>query len=77
MAGPNLELFKFAVYIFFPVATMYYFGAPEFYEKHVKMVRKWPENTPNIPNNQKDILEELKRLKAERLAKKNNNSTDS
>ncbi|CAG8525134.1 15381_t:CDS:10 [Acaulospora morrowiae] len=35
MAGPNLELFKFGLYVFFPVAAMYYFGSPEFYEKHI------------------------------------------
>uniref|UniRef100_U9TD22 Uncharacterized protein n=1 Tax=Rhizophagus irregularis (strain DAOM 181602 / DAOM 197198 / MUCL 43194) TaxID=747089 RepID=U9TD22_RHIID len=45
MGGANLELFKFSVYIFFPIATMYYFGAPEFYDSHVKQIKFWPEKT--------------------------------
>ena len=36
MGGYNLEVFKFAVYVFFPVAFMYYVGVPEFYDRHVK-----------------------------------------
>lgn len=38
MAGPNLEVFKFAVYVFFPVAIMLHFGDPEWYKKHVLSV---------------------------------------
>lgn len=39
MAGPNLEVFKFAVYVFFPVAMMLHFGDPDWYKKHVLSVR--------------------------------------
>lgn len=44
MAGPNLEVFKFAVYVFFPVAMMLHFGDPDWYKKHVLSVRTraWP-----------------------------------
>ena len=39
MAGPNLEIFKFGLYVFFPVAIMFHYGKPEWYEKHVLPVR--------------------------------------
>lgn len=35
MAGPNLEIFKFGLYVFFPVAIMFHYGNPEWYERHV------------------------------------------
>ena len=36
MAGPTLEIFRMAIYVFIPVASFYYFNLPEFYEKNVK-----------------------------------------
>ena len=39
MAGPNLEIFKFGFYVFFPVAIMFHYGKPEWYDKHVLPVR--------------------------------------
>ena len=44
MAGPNLEVFKFAVYVFFPVAMMLHFGDPDWYKKHVLSVRTRTES---------------------------------
>jgi hypothetical protein len=35
MAGPNLEVFKFGLYVFFPVAMMVHYGNPVWYQKHV------------------------------------------
>ncbi|CEH11941.1 hypothetical protein CBOM_07332 [Ceraceosorus bombacis] len=29
MAGPNLELFKFGLYLFFPLAVMVHYGDPQ------------------------------------------------
>ena len=39
MGGPRLELFRFASYVFLPVAAMAWYGNPEWYEKHVKPLR--------------------------------------
>ncbi len=38
MGGPNLEVFKFGIYVFFPVAMMIYYGDPDWYNKHVLTV---------------------------------------
>ena len=35
MAGPNLEIFRFGLYVFFPIAIMLHYGNPDWYEKHV------------------------------------------
>ncbi|KAJ4347941.1 uncharacterized protein N0V89_009313 [Didymosphaeria variabile] len=64
MAGPNLEVFKFGMYIMFPIGIMYYFGTnldgkfsvPDFWPK--------PEQTHRIPYDREDIKAELERLKA-------------
>ncbi|KAF2443756.1 hypothetical protein P171DRAFT_486476 [Karstenula rhodostoma CBS 690.94] len=64
MAGPNLEVFKFGMYIMFPIGIMYYFGTnldgkfsvPDFWPK--------PEQTHRIPFEREEIKAELERLKA-------------
>ena len=38
MAGPNVELFKFGLYLFFPLAIMIHVGDPDWYERHVRPV---------------------------------------
>ncbi|KAF7359530.1 hypothetical protein MSAN_01296100 [Mycena sanguinolenta] len=35
MGGPNLEVFKFAVYLFVPIVSLVYFGDPAWYHTHV------------------------------------------
>ncbi|KAI0033235.1 hypothetical protein K488DRAFT_11176, partial [Vararia minispora EC-137] len=35
MAGPNLEVFKFGVYVFFPVLMFWHFGDPTWYDRNV------------------------------------------
>lgn len=35
MAGPNLEVFRFGFYVFFPIAIMLHYGNPGWFEKHV------------------------------------------
>lgn len=35
MAGPNLEVFKFGVYVFFPVLMLLKYGDSEWYQNHV------------------------------------------
>ncbi|KAF9956255.1 hypothetical protein BGZ72_002874 [Mortierella alpina] len=80
MAGPKLEVFKarpthyhFGVYIFTPVMFMVYFGAPEFYDKHVRNSKFWP--APEAVNtrtgiDKRELLYEVERLKQERLARR-------
>ncbi|KAI4520549.1 hypothetical protein K525DRAFT_270697 [Schizophyllum commune Loenen D] len=74
MAGPNLEVFKFSMYLFIPIFALVHFGDPEWYHNHVLPYRAKlfpPEEKTNIlfPKDQTGIREELERLKAERKAK--------
>ncbi|KAK5139514.1 hypothetical protein BJ546DRAFT_995429 [Cryomyces antarcticus] len=67
MGGPNLEVFKFGMYIMFPITIMYYFGTnldnrftvPDFWPK--------PGETHTIPFDKEEINSELERLKNRRL----------
>ncbi|ORZ03392.1 hypothetical protein BCR43DRAFT_483277 [Syncephalastrum racemosum] len=68
MAGPQLEVVKFGVYVFFPVGIMLYFGGPDFYDKYVKGIKFWPDyqTTHKPPTTTEDVQSTLKKLKAER-----------
>lgn len=35
MGGPNLEVFKFTLYLFIPIAALVHFGDPEWYRQNV------------------------------------------
>lgn len=35
MGGPNLEVFKFGLYLFVPVVALLHFGDPAWYHNHV------------------------------------------
>ncbi|KAI1000790.1 hypothetical protein K3495_g7409 [Podosphaera aphanis] len=67
MGGLNLEVFKFSMYIMFPIAVMYYYGTnldnrfsvPGFWPK--------PEESYKIPFEREEIKAELERLKRKRL----------
>jgi len=63
-----MEVFRFGLYVLFPVGFMAYFGAPEFFEKHVKTINFWPppEKTNHPPTTKEEIEKELERMKAER-----------
>ncbi|KIP05998.1 hypothetical protein PHLGIDRAFT_44848, partial [Phlebiopsis gigantea 11061_1 CR5-6] len=72
MGGPNLEVFKFATYVFLPLLVMAHFGNPEWYQKNVLPYKDKifpPEENLNLPHDQVTLREELARLKAERLAR--------
>ncbi|WWD08417.1 hypothetical protein V865_006529 [Kwoniella europaea PYCC6329] len=81
MAGPNLEIFKFGFYMFFPIYVMFKFGDPEWYENYVQPYKEilWPpyESTYQPPRTHTGIKEELARMKAERLAKKTGRPVES
>jgi len=75
MGGPNLEVFKFATYVFIPIIVMAHFGNPEWYQKNVLPYKEKifpPEENlvRNLPHDQVTLKEELARIKAERLAAK-------
>ncbi|KAL2124430.1 hypothetical protein VTJ04DRAFT_795 [Mycothermus thermophilus] len=67
MGGLNLEVFKFGVYVMFPIGIMYYFGTnldsrfsvPDFWPR--------PEQTNKVPFEREEIHAELERLRARRL----------
>ncbi|EGO58229.1 hypothetical protein NEUTE1DRAFT_101097 [Neurospora tetrasperma FGSC 2508] len=67
MGGLNLEVFKFGMYLMFPIGIMFYFGTnldqrfsvPDFWPK--------PENANKVPYDRDEIHEELERLRARRL----------
>ncbi|KAI9741973.1 MAG: hypothetical protein M1834_000362 [Cirrosporium novae-zelandiae] len=67
MGGPNLEVFKFGMYIMFPIGWMYYFGTN--LENRFTVPDFWPKNqeTHKIPFEKDDIHAELERLKRRRL----------
>ncbi|OCF58556.1 hypothetical protein L486_04589 [Kwoniella mangroviensis CBS 10435] len=81
MAGPNLEIFKFGFYMFFPIYVMFKFGDPEWYESYVQPYKEilWPpyESTYQPPRTHTGIKEELARMKAERIAKKTGHPVES
>lgn len=73
MAGSRLEVFKFGVYVMFPIAMMYYFGVN--LEQRFSVPNFWPpeERTNRIPFEREEIkaeLEKFKREAAERRKKK-------
>jgi protein PET100, fungi type len=39
MGGPGLEIFKFSLYLFVPIAALVHFGSPEWYRTYVIPVR--------------------------------------
>jgi len=73
MAGPNLEIFRFGFYVFFPIAIMLHYGNPDWFERHVIPARDrmFPplERTNRPPTDPHDIKEEIARMRAERLAR--------
>ncbi|PWN89892.1 hypothetical protein FA10DRAFT_266432 [Acaromyces ingoldii] len=74
MAGPNLELFKFSLYLFFPLAIMVHYGDPQWYHDHVLPIRDqfWPDERTlyKPPRNSADLKASLEEMRKERLAKR-------
>ncbi|KAI4720350.1 hypothetical protein E4T48_03289 [Aureobasidium sp. EXF-10727] len=68
MGGPNLEVFKFGMYIMFPIGWMYYFGTN--LDERFSVPDFWPKEneTHHIPFEKDEIQSELARLRARRLA---------
>ncbi|KAK7526437.1 hypothetical protein IWX49DRAFT_581077 [Phyllosticta citricarpa] len=72
MGGPNLEVFKFGLYILFPIGYMWYFGTN--LEERFSVPDFWPKEsqTHKIPFEKDEIQSELARMKARRLALREN-----
>ncbi|CAO1616050.1 unnamed protein product [Parajaminaea phylloscopi] len=74
MAGPNLEIFKFGLYLFFPLAVMVHYGDPDWYRRHVLPIRDefWPKESTLFkpPRNPNDLKSTLDEMKEQRLARR-------
>ncbi|KIL68631.1 hypothetical protein M378DRAFT_158465 [Amanita muscaria Koide BX008] len=74
MGGPALEIFKFSLYLFVPVAALIHFGDPAWYRQNVLPYRDRlfpPSKTiQSLPTDPHGIRAELDRIKSERLAKR-------
>jgi len=70
MGKANLELFKFATYVFFPIGMFYYFNLPEYYDKHIapNIHITYPTKGVNleIPTTREGNLAMLEKLKQQR-----------
>ncbi|KAK4456483.1 hypothetical protein QBC42DRAFT_281205 [Cladorrhinum samala] len=67
MGGLNLEVFKFGMYVMFPIGVMYYFGTN--LDERFTVPEFWPkaENANRIPLERDEIHAELERLRTRRL----------
>ncbi|KAF9022707.1 hypothetical protein BDP27DRAFT_1353210 [Rhodocollybia butyracea] len=75
MGGPNLEIFKFSLYLFIPICALVHFGDPQWYRNTVLPYKDQlfpPEKRllQELPTDQKSLREELTRIKNERLARR-------
>ncbi|OAV94144.1 hypothetical protein PTTG_04311 [Puccinia triticina 1-1 BBBD Race 1] len=84
MAGPNLELAKFGMYVFFPILVMVHYGDPDWYHKYVLPDRsqflKLDKMAPSPPRNRSELQQELehfRNLREERKQKQHYISSSS
>ncbi|KAK0738451.1 hypothetical protein B0T18DRAFT_433254 [Schizothecium vesticola] len=66
MGGLNLEVFKFGMYVMFPIGIMYYFGTN--LDSRFAVQDFWPkaEHANRVPTEREEIREELERLRTRR-----------
>ncbi|KAI8454148.1 hypothetical protein BY996DRAFT_2369306 [Phakopsora pachyrhizi] len=77
MAGPRMELFKFGMYVFFPIAIMIHYGDPEWYQKYVLpdksdflRLEKMKTSPPRNPTELKKELDQLEQIRKAKKQKK-------
>ncbi|CDO70690.1 hypothetical protein BN946_scf184798.g5 [Trametes cinnabarina] len=75
MGGPNLEVFKFGVYVFFPVVMLLHYGNPDWYAKNVLPYKEKifpPEHrlVTKLPTDSTTLKEELAKIRARNLERK-------
>ncbi|KAI6036661.1 hypothetical protein BKA83DRAFT_4166143 [Pisolithus microcarpus] len=68
MGGPNLEVFKFGLYLFVPVMALLHFGDPQVYKE--QLFPRGDKTHMQLPTDQAAVKAELARIKAAKLAKK-------
>ncbi|AYO42578.1 hypothetical protein DNF11_1628 [Malassezia restricta CBS 7877] len=70
MAGPALEVFRFGMYLMFPLGFMLYFGDPNWYEKYVlpSRGRFMPPETDFKQPHTKEELQQLLQAKREQAS---------
>ncbi|KAI1927599.1 hypothetical protein LOZ58_001359 [Ophidiomyces ophidiicola] len=70
LQGGNLEVFKFGMYVLFPIGWMYYFGKN--LEERFSVPDFWPkaEHSHKIPLEKGDIEAELARMDREKERKR-------
>ncbi|KAL1987173.1 hypothetical protein VTN96DRAFT_4779 [Rasamsonia emersonii] len=63
LQGGNLEVFKFGMYVLFPIGWMYYFGTN--LEDRFSVPGFWPttEQSHKIPDSKEEIDRELARMR--------------
>ncbi|RMJ28675.1 hypothetical protein PHISP_00424 [Aspergillus sp. HF37] len=63
LQGPNLEVFKFGLYVLFPIGWMYYFGTN--LDESFTVPGFWPttEQSHKIPLEKEEIDQELARMR--------------
>ncbi|KAG7452728.1 uncharacterized protein BT62DRAFT_925271 [Guyanagaster necrorhizus] len=79
MAGPNLEIFKFSVYLFVPIWALVHFGDPSWYRNNVLPYKDKlfpPTVQKEIPTEQKLLREQLAQIKADRITSARARSND-
>ncbi|KAF8352350.1 hypothetical protein F5887DRAFT_25445 [Amanita rubescens] len=81
MGSPNLEIFKFSLYLFVPIAALIHFGDPGWYRNNVvpyrdKLFPPVEKTLQSLPTDPQGVRAELERIKAERLAKRTAQQAD-
>jgi len=75
MGGPNLEVFKFGIYVFFPVLVFWHYGDPDWYARNVgpykdKLFPPDKQTVRNLPTERGTIQERIQsELTARRAAR--------
>ncbi|EHA52672.1 hypothetical protein MCOR27_007375 [Pyricularia oryzae] len=67
MGRLNLEVFKFGMYVMFPIGVMFYFGTNLDNRFTVNDFWPKPEQTNKVPTDRDEIRAELERLRTQRL----------
>ncbi|PFH52385.1 hypothetical protein AMATHDRAFT_2119 [Amanita thiersii Skay4041] len=75
MGGPGLEVFKFTLYLFVPIAALVHFGDPGWYRQTVipyrnKLFPPEQRTIQSLPTDAQSVRAELERIKTERLARR-------
>ncbi|KAF8136269.1 hypothetical protein EV363DRAFT_1210969 [Boletus edulis] len=75
MGSPNLEVFKFGLYLFVPVFALLHFGDPQWYHDNVlpykeRLFPRVDETNRHLLTDQEAIRSELARIKAGKLARR-------